>query len=88
MPPTRFSFLMATPITIGAIVFEVRRLVTGESGVQAEVVPLLVGLLSSFVAGVFAISILLRYVRTHSLTIFVIYRFALAAVVVLVMATR
>ncbi len=84
----RFSFLMATPITLGAILFEVRRLATGEAGVQAEVVPLLVGMLSSFVAGVFAISILLRYIRTHSLTIFVVYRFALAAVVLVFMATR
>jgi undecaprenyl-diphosphatase len=84
----RFSFLMATPITIGAIIFEIRRLATGEAGVQAEVLPLVVGMLSSFVAGVFAISILLRYVRTHSLTVFVVYRFALAAAVLLFMATR
>jgi undecaprenyl-diphosphatase len=84
----RFSFLMATPITAGAIIFEVRRLATGEVGVQVELVPLLVGMLSSLVAGVFAISVLLRYVRTHTLTIFVIYRFVLAAIVLLFMATR
>jgi undecaprenyl-diphosphatase len=84
----RFSFLMATPITIGAIVFEAKRLVGGDLGVQVEVVPLLVGLVSSFVAGVFAIGILLRYLRTHSLTVFVIYRFVLAGVVVAFLATR
>src|SRR4249919_2564318 len=39
----RFSFLMATPITAGAIVFEFRRLFAGELGVQVEVVPLVVG---------------------------------------------
>ena len=37
--------------------------------------PLIVGMLSAFAAGVFAISILLRYLRTHSLTVFVVYRF-------------
>ena len=84
----RFSFLMATPITAGAIVFEVRRLISGELGVDVEVLPLVVGMLTSFAAGVFAISILLRYLRTHSLTIFVVYRFVLAGVVLIVLATR
>jgi Uncharacterized bacitracin resistance protein len=84
----RFSFLMATPITLGAVVFEVRRLVTGDAGAPVEVVPLLVGMVSSFVAGVFAIGVLLRYVRTHSLTIFVIYRFVLAGVVLAFLVTR
>jgi len=83
----RFSFLMATPITAGAILFEVRRLVSGELG-DVEMLPLVVGMLSSFAAGVFAISILLRYLRTHSLTIFVVYRFVLAALVLIVLATR
>jgi len=84
----RFSFLMATPITAGAILFEVRKLVTGETGVHVELVPLIVGMLSAFVAGVFAIGVLLRYLRTHSLTIFVIYRFVLAACVLAFVATR
>jgi undecaprenyl-diphosphatase len=84
----RFSFLMATPITAGAILFEARRLVAGELGVNVEVLPLLVGMLSSFAAGVFAIGILLRYLRTHSLTVFVVYRFVLAALVLIVLAAR
>lgn len=84
----RFSFLMATPITAGAIVFEFRRLIAGELGVQVDVLPLLVGMVSSFAAGIFAISILLRYLRTHSLTIFVVYRFVLAGIVLVFLATR
>ena len=84
----RFSFLMATPITAGAIVFEIRRLVSGELGVDVEWLPLIVGMLSAFAAGVFAISILLRYLRTHSLTIFVVYRFVLAGLVLVFLATR
>jgi undecaprenyl-diphosphatase len=78
----RFSFLMATPIIIGAAVFEVRKLVTGEAGVPIELGPLIVGMVASFVAGVLAIGFLLRYLRTRSLTIFVVYRLVLAAVVV------
>ena len=73
---------MATPIIIGAAVFEVRKLVTGEAGVPIELGPLIVGMVASFVAGVLAIGFLLRYLRTRSLTIFVVYRLVLAAVVV------
>ena len=78
----RFSFLMATPITLGAIVFEVRKLITGEAGVEVSLGPLLVGMIAAFVAGILAIGFLLRYLRTRSLTIFVVYRLVLAAVVI------
>jgi undecaprenyl-diphosphatase len=84
----RFSFLMATPIIIGAAVFEVRKLATGEAGVAVELGPLIVGMTASFIAGVLAIGALLRYLRTRSLTIFVIYRLVVAAVVVVVWLAR
>ncbi len=84
----RFSFLMATPITIGAIVFEAGRLASGELGVDVDLVPLIVGMLASFAAGIFAIGVLLRYLRTHSLTVFVVYRFVLAGIVLVFLATR
>ena len=78
----RFSFLLATPITIGAAIFEIRKLVTGEAGVDVSVGPLVVGMLAAFLSGMLAIGFLLRYLRTRSLTIFVVYRLVLAAVVV------
>jgi undecaprenyl-diphosphatase len=78
----RFSFLMATPITAGAAIFEIRKLVSGDTGVDVSVGPLLVGMLTAFLSGMVAIGFLLRYLRTRSLTIFVIYRLVLAAVVV------
>lgn len=84
----RFAFLMATPITAGAIIFEARKLLTGESGVQPEVMPLVVGMVTSLVAGFAAIHFMLRYLRTRSLRVFVWYRFVLAAVVIAVFATR
>jgi undecaprenyl-diphosphatase len=84
----RFAFLMATPITAGAIVFEARKLLTGEAGVQVEIGALVVGLLASTIAGFAAIHFMLRYLRTRSLRIFVWYRFALAAVVVGVFVAR
>jgi undecaprenyl-diphosphatase len=49
------------------------------TGVQ--IAPLAVGLITSFVFGVIAISALLRFLRTRSTDVFVAYRVLLAAVV-------
>ena len=84
----RFSFLMATPIIAGAAIFEVRKLVTGEAGVAVELAPLLIGMVAAFVSGVLAIRVMLRYLRTRSLTVFVVYRLVVAAVVVVVWLQR
>jgi undecaprenyl-diphosphatase len=78
----RFSFLMATPITAGAGLYELRKLVAGEAGVDASLGPLVAGMVASLVAGLAAISILLRFLRTHPTTIFIAYRVVLAAVIV------
>jgi undecaprenyl-diphosphatase len=80
----RFAFLMATPITAGAIVFEARKLISGESSVAVEVLPLIVGLIASLVSGFLAIHFMLRYLRTRSLDIFVWYRLVLAAIVLVI----
>ena len=84
----RFSFLMATPITAGAALFEVRKLATGEAGVTVSLGPLVVGMIAAFVSGTLAIGFLLRYLRTRSLNVFVAYRMAVAAVVVVVWLAR
>ncbi|MEI7744904.1 MAG: undecaprenyl-diphosphate phosphatase, partial [Chloroflexota bacterium] len=68
----RYSFLMATPITGLAVVYEGYKLVKGEVG-GAEPVVLLVGVVASFVSGLIAIAILLRYIRTRSFNVFVLY---------------
>jgi undecaprenyl-diphosphatase len=80
----RFSFLMATPITLGAALFEARKLATGEAGVAVSLGPLVVGMVAAFVSGMLAIGFLLSYLRTRSLTIFVVYRLIVAAVVIVV----
>jgi undecaprenyl-diphosphatase len=71
---------MLAPVTFGATVFkgaEVARdgLPAGSAG------PFAVGIAAAAVSGLFAISFLLRYVRTHSYDIFVWYRFAVATLV-------
>ena len=78
----RFSFLMATPITAGAGIFELRKLLTGEAGVDVSLAPLIAGMIAALAAGLLAIAGLLRFLRTNPTTVFVLYRLALAAVVV------
>jgi undecaprenyl-diphosphatase len=78
----RFSFLMATPVTALAAAYEGRKLLSGESGLTIAVAPLVVGMVASLVAGLFAIRILLQFVRSHSTGVFVAYRVLLAAVVI------
>ncbi|MFL5779201.1 MAG: undecaprenyl-diphosphatase UppP [Chloroflexota bacterium] len=84
----RFSFLMATPVIAGAGLFELRKLVAGESAVQIQVVPLVVGFIAAAISGMLAIQFMLSYLRTRSLNLFVWYRLVLAAVVVAVWLAR
>jgi undecaprenyl-diphosphatase len=78
----RFAFLMATPITAAAAVYELLSVVRG-GGIAFQAGPMAVGLIASFVFGILAIAVLLRFLRTRSTDIFVAYRVALAALVVI-----
>lgn len=77
----RFSFLLATPIMLGATLFQCRHLVHGTN--TTEWSALVVGILASAITGFASIAFLLRFLRKHSVYPFAIYRLALAAVVVL-----
>jgi undecaprenyl-diphosphatase len=79
-----FSFLMSMPIILAAAILKVPHAVA-EMGFSA---PLIVGVLTSAVFGWIAISVLLRYVARHSYGVFALYRFALGAVILLLIATR
>ena len=84
----RFGFLMATPIIAGAGLFEGRKLISGEAGVAIQAGPLVVGMVAALVAGLAAIYVMLRYVRTRSYGIFVVERLAIALVVLVVFLSR
>ena len=84
----RFAFLMGIPIIAGAGLWKARELVTGAAG-SVDLTVLAAGVLSAAISGWFAIGLLLRYLRTHSLAIFIAYRLIAAVVfVVLILATR
>jgi len=74
---TRFSFMLGFPILFGSGIKKLIDLgVSGQLGVFG--LELLVGSLTAFVVGLFAMSILMRYLKNHSLNLFVVYRFVLA----------
>jgi len=77
----RFSFLMATPVTAAAAVYETYKVVTNDAGIVVEVAPLFAGMAAALISGLVAIAVLLRFLRTRSTDIFVVYRVILAAVV-------
>ncbi|WP_166180603.1 undecaprenyl-diphosphatase UppP [Rubrobacter tropicus] len=76
----RFSFLMSVPIIAIAAGFSLAKAIVG--GMDAhEAVIFGLGIASSAAVGYLAIRFLLGFLRHHGLTVFAIYRFALAAVV-------
>ncbi len=75
----RFSFLLGTPIILGAALFKLRHLADTPGALNG---PFLAGIVTAAVVGALSISILLRYLRQAGLGIFVIYRLLLAALIV------
>lgn len=71
----RFSFLLAAPITLGAIVSELGGAYSAEEHVEWG--PLLLGSLVAFAVGLLVIRFLLRFLATRTLASFVWYRIIL-----------
>jgi undecaprenyl-diphosphatase len=78
----RFSFLLATPITLGAGLYGSRKLLT-ETHTGTEWVAIGVGFAVAALAGILAIGFLLSWLRTRSVAVFSLYRVGFAAVIVL-----
>jgi undecaprenyl-diphosphatase len=83
----RFSFLLLIPIVFGASVLKgVKDVAFGSGLPDGSGGPFVVGMLSAAVVGLAAIWALLGYVRRHTYSLFVLYRLALAAAILLVIA--
>jgi undecaprenyl-diphosphatase len=83
----RISFLMAIPVTAGAIAFKMAKLV-GDGIPDGLLTPMIVGIITSGLAGWVAVWGTIKYVRHHSYTPFVIYRVALGVLVLVIYAAR
>jgi undecaprenyl-diphosphatase len=78
-----FSFLMSMPITGAAAVLKVPALLRSD-----DLTTLVVGILASAASGWLAIAVLLRYLSKHSFGVFALYRLALGALILAIVATR
>jgi undecaprenyl-diphosphatase len=81
----RFSFLLSLPIIFGAAVFKGADIL--ESGLGAYAGPFFWGMVSSAVSGFLVIWGLLAYLRHRDFKVFMIYRLAVAALVLIVIVT-
>ena len=79
-----FSFLMSMPVTAAAALLKVPGLLRSE-GITPT---LIAGVLSSGISSWLAIAVLLRYISRHSFGIFALYRLALGALILTLLATR
>jgi undecaprenyl-diphosphatase len=81
----RFSFLLATPITLGAGLYGSRHLLTA-THTSTEWVAIGAGFVAAAISGALAIGFLLRWLRTRSVGIFCVERLVLAGLVVALLA--
>lgn len=86
----RFSFLLSIPAVVLSGVFQLVSLIAGDgdaSGADPGWAALAIATLLAFAAGYAAIGFLLRYLATHSVNIFVVYRIALGTLVLVLVGT-
>ncbi len=80
----RYSFLLSVPAVVLSGLFELRKV--GEAGGPSPGATAIATLVA-FLTGYLAIAWLLRYLGTHTLEIFVVYRIALGVLVLVLAAT-
>jgi undecaprenyl-diphosphatase len=83
----RLSFLLLIPIVFGAAVLKgVKDILLGGGLPAGSAGPFVVGMLAAAAVGLVAIWALLGYVRRHTYSVFVVYRLAVAATILIVIA--
>ena len=76
----RYSFMLSTPIVFAATIYKLKDFVFD--------LPFLIGVITSFVVGLFVIKFLLEYLKKGSFKIFAIYRIILGIVVLAICFIR
>jgi undecaprenyl-diphosphatase len=82
----RFSFLLATPITLGAGLYGSRKLLD-VSHTGTEWLALAAGFAAAAISGMLAIGFLLSWLRHRSVTVFSVYRLLFAGLIVVLVVT-
>lgn len=81
---TVFSFMMSMPIIAAAALLKVPKALA-QGGVTA---PLIVGVVTAALSSTLAITVLLRFIQRRGFGVFALYRFALGAAVLALVAVR
>lgn len=87
----KFSFLLSAPVIAGAglkSLYDVYQGAQAGSFTSSDLVLFVVGFLTAAIVGYLCIRFLLKYVQSHSMDVFVYYRFALAALILIVALVR
>lgn len=79
----RFSFLLSTPIIVGAGIFKITDLTPGDLNAA-----FITGVISSAVVGFIAIGFLIKYLSQRSFAVFAWYRFIVGFAVIILALTR
>jgi len=82
----RFSFLLAIPAVVLSGLFQLKGVLTGEEGNGEPLGYILLATVIAFFVGYAAIAWLLRYLTTHSVRLFVVYRVVLGVLVLVLTA--
>jgi len=83
----RFSFLLSVPAVVLSGLYELSKVVRGTESTDAGALSLLLATGLAFVFGYASIAFLLRYLATHDLTPFVVYRVVVGALVLALVAS-
>jgi undecaprenyl-diphosphatase len=82
----RISFLLSLPIIAGAGAYKAVDL--AQTGLQGHAAEFVAGMVASAISGFVVIWGLLKYLKRHDFTVFLWYRIAIAAVVVILIVTN
>lgn len=74
----RFSFLLSTPIIMGAGLLKIKDLLQS----SVDTAPFLIGVLTSAIVGLMSIKFLLEYLKNNGFGIFVIYRLIFGSILI------
>lgn len=82
---TRFSFLLSAPIIAGAVLNELPKLLKlhKAGGLEVPASTLLISILTSGLVGYCVIALFLRYLRTRTLKLFVVYRLVFGIIILI-----
>jgi undecaprenyl-diphosphatase len=83
----RFSFLLATPISLGAGLYKLTQIINEPNG-GVSIWLVLLGIIIAFITGMIVIKWLLDFLKKHSLLVFVWYRFILGSLIVALWLVR